>query len=579
MKFLIISLKVRSPGEYYPFPLGLAYVSSFLKQKGFNVFCRNSCHYTDSIEKQLSDIIQNNQIDVVCTGGMSISYGHIAHILRAAKNIKPDIITVVGGAIVTSDPRLAMENMQIDYGVVGEGEKTMADLADALVNKHAVKNVKGIVYFDEDKNLVINEPREPIQDLDNLPFPDYDGFEFDRYLSFLKPADGYFYGLDEQRTVSVLSSRSCPFSCTFCYHQLGKIYRTRSVDNFIKEITYLVGKYNIKSLVIWDELFSVNKKRLFEFADRIKKLGLSYVAALRVETVDEQVLKALKDSGLTYVSYGIESISDKILKSMKKKITKAQIENALKLTRKAHIAIQGNLLFGDIAETEDTIEESINWWINYPEYDLNLVPIITVPNAPIYQYALAKGLIKNKFRFMIQNFPLINLTGLSQKKYEEMLGKIENYRDDERYLTVGRVVSSKHSHTDAYGRKFYKLTIECPDCHYIVEYRNYHQVVFDQKFFPIVCKNCYRRLRIEITKAFRGNYSLYKLLKFNISMRYRYYYNSHPMLRLVNKSITRHFRDIRTSMEYSKNLAIRRLNMLLFSPRVTIEHILKKLIA
>lgn len=157
MNFLFVTPKYVNRGQKYEFYFGLAYVSSYMKYKGYNVFCLNPNHYNTPLEQQLSEYINKNQIDVVCTGGMSVHFNQINEVLEAAKKIKPEIITVAGGAIITSDPGLALENMKIDFGIIGEGEETMVDLADALCNGRDFDNVKGIAYFDAKNDLTITE--------------------------------------------------------------------------------------------------------------------------------------------------------------------------------------------------------------------------------------------------------------------------------------------------------------------------------------------------------------------------------------------------------------------------------------
>src|SRR3990172_12467686 len=186
MNFLFVNPKYTTRGEPYEFSLGMAYVSSYLKKGGFNVFCLNTCHCDDTIEEQLFRYINDKHIDVVCTGGMSLYYAHINAILEASKRVKPDIITVVGGPIVTSDPKLVLENMAIDYGIIGEGEETMADLADALCNNKDVRNIDGIAYI-RNGELFITDSRSPISDLDALPIPDYEGFGYGYLVNLSAP--------------------------------------------------------------------------------------------------------------------------------------------------------------------------------------------------------------------------------------------------------------------------------------------------------------------------------------------------------------------------------------------------------
>ena len=269
MNFLIVIPRYVSFGKPYNLPLGLAYISSSLKANGFNVSCLNLCHNSGTednnlTEQRLFEYITTRQIDVVCTGGLSISFDLINEILEISKKIKPGIITIVGGAIVTANPRLTLKNMKIDIGVIGEGEETIVELAYALSNGKDIRNIKGIAYKDKTtKNIIITEPRGPITDLDKLVFPDYEGIEFDKYIELTAYKSDYYTSiLDDTKVAYIITSRSCPYSCTFCYHPLGKRYRQRSLENVFREIIVLVQKYNINMLVIYDELFSVNKEMI-----------------------------------------------------------------------------------------------------------------------------------------------------------------------------------------------------------------------------------------------------------------------------------------------------------------------------
>lgn len=543
MNFLLVNPKYANRGQFYEFPLGLAYVSSYMKHRGFNVFCLNCCHYDDPIEQQLSEYINNKQIDVICTGGMSYDFNRINEILETAKKIKPEIITVAGGPIVTSDPRMALENMQIDFGVIEEGEETMAELVDALCNERDVSKIKGLVFFDAENNLIITEHRGSISDLDALPFPDYEGFEYGSFVNTFAPNSHllYYTILDEVRPARIVASRSCPFNCTFCYHPLGKKYRQRSLDNVFREIDYLLEKYNITVLVLMDELFSTHKERIYEFAERIKKYNIKWAPQLRVSDVDEKLLKALKESGAYLISYGIENLSDKILKSMQKRTTKAQILKALKLTRYAKIAVQGNILFGDPEETEETIKESMEWWINHPEYGLNLSMIKVLPDAPIYRYAIANGLIKDKFRYMKDGFPIINLTKLSDRRFKEICDFVSNYGNDERYITTGKVIYSKREFENHNGKKTFSIKIECPECRQVSEYKNMRHNSFD-KYFLVVCRNCHMRLRVKTEKAFSENYNLYNIIIISMIKTARFYRNRYPVVRFIYYKIWKKYK-------------------------------------
>jgi radical SAM superfamily enzyme YgiQ (UPF0313 family) len=231
LNYLIVMPRfIQNAGDGYSFPLGIAYISSAMKKHGLNVFTLNLNHCDGNIEKILHDEIENNNINVVLTGGLSFQYNTLKHIVDVVNDIDPDVKQIVGGGIITADPITAMTALEhVDFGVIGEGEITICELADVLENgTENFKDVNGIVY--KDVNYRITLPRKEIENLDEIPWPDYDGFNMEEYL---KCSPG-ISGLNSDHTVFMISSRSCPFSCTFCFHTVGKKYRVRSMDEFFK---------------------------------------------------------------------------------------------------------------------------------------------------------------------------------------------------------------------------------------------------------------------------------------------------------------------------------------------------------
>lgn len=510
MNFLFVVPKFVGAGQYYSFPIGLAYVVSYMKHKGFNVFCLNLCHSDDPIEQQLRKSIEDKHIDVVCTGGMSFYWNEVSEVVETAKKINPEIITVVGGALIISDPKLAMENMKIDYGVIGEGEITMAELAGALTGDGDTGSVKGLIFRDKADGFTVTAPREAILDLDSLPFPDYEGLEYSKWLSaeWLKQPmlGGLLFDIDERKNFNeILTSRSCPFNCTFCYHPLGRKYRQRSLDNVFQEIDYLVGKYNIELLNILDELFSLDEKRLYEFASRIKKYNIRWMAQWRADNVSENMFKTLRDSGILTLGIGMESMSDKVLKSMKKHVTKADIERAYKLALDTGVPAGGNLIFGDPEETEETVKESLDWWKKHPEYDIRLRFILAVPDSEVWRHAIEHNLISDKVQFIKSRFPVINLTKISDRKFNEIRKRVTYLEFTKKHFIKGKVLSSKKEPDKYDGKNIYTFTVKCPLCLKISRYKYFP--LSDRPYTIVLCKHCYKRLKIKTKKAFLNGYN------------------------------------------------------------------------
>ena len=229
----------------------------------------------------------------------------------------------------------------------------------------------------------------------------------------------------------MISSRSCPFKCTFCFHPTGKTYRERPFDDFFSELAVLKEKFDVNMVAIVDELFSLKRRRLIEFCERIKPFNVKWMVQLHVNSACDETIQAMKDSGCVFISYGIESMSQPILESMQKKSRVPRIQEALDLTYKYKIGIQGNILFGDSAETLDTANESMYWWSKNRHFQVNLTPLIVFPGSPDYLEALRDGLIEDKDRLgFIKDIPTnFNISSMNDKNIDMLRLQVWIFQD------------------------------------------------------------------------------------------------------------------------------------------------------
>jgi anaerobic magnesium-protoporphyrin IX monomethyl ester cyclase len=492
LRILVVAPKyTNNIGEYYNFPLGIAYISAALKAKGYEVFCLNLSHKND-VRKSLSECILNNDIDIVATGGLSVHFDKIVGILDLARQIKPEVITIIGGGIITSDPEDVFELLpQVDYGVIGEGEVTIVELVKAIVEKMDLHSVKGILFRDSTGKVTVTETREAIDDLDSIPFPDYEGFEASKYLEYQMSIDEYDMSIfDRPRMLPIISSRSCPFKCTFCFHPLGNKYRQRSIECFFQELDYLLEKYQINYASVYDELFSNDKKRIIAFSQEMKKRNIKWMTQLRVDKVDEEMLRLLKESGLFLISYGIESADARILKSMNKHITIEQVERALELTRKVQIGFTGNLIFGDTEETMETATNSLNWFNKHMDYLLGLIPISLYPGTPLYWRAIEDGIIKDKKAYL-RKPGLINASKMSDADYADLMDKAKVNFAKACLKSRGKLKKMQLSFVDDVKGTIYTIEATCPFCNNDNKYPNLNLKGIDRiQGLLVLCKNC-----------------------------------------------------------------------------------------
>ena len=257
-------------------------------------------------------------------------------------------------------------------------------------------------------------------DLDAIPWPDFAGFEYKKWLENLKPTDDGLYDyFDYPRVYPIITSRSCPYRCTFCFHPLGNKYRQRSMDSVIHELEVMIPKYRINLVNIDDELFSYNAKRVYEFCDRLAIISknvswdIKWICSMRVDGLDENLLITMRDAGCIGVGFGFESYSASVLKSMKKAITPAQIKRAVDLTLKHHISSFSFFIFGDRAETLQTARETLNFCKSIRCANIGLVHLSPYPGTEIYTYCIEKGIIQNKMDYIENN--CANVYRMSEK--------------------------------------------------------------------------------------------------------------------------------------------------------------------
>lgn len=388
-------------------PVGMACVSASMKLVCKNVFNLNLEFEAGDIFDLIKEMIKKHNIDVVLTGGLSGQFSKIKKILDIVKKINDKIITIVGGGVITSLPQTAMRAFElVDIGVVGEGDLTIQELLLAMNADKNIESISGLV-IKKNGEYILTKERKEINDLDSLPYPDYVGLGYNKLWGISK-------------TASIVGARSCPFSCTFCFHPSGKKYRVRSINNIIGEIDFLVTNYKISTIGLNDELFVANRKRLIEFCEKIKPYNLSWGCTVHAATFHDDLLLMMKESGCVQICIGIESANDDILMSMNKRTKFAKIEHALELIHSNGIAIEGTLVFGDIAENIASVDKTIEWWRNNRKYLINLVRLITFPGTAVYNYAVKQGIIKDEVAYIKNNSPYVNISKLNEKQYKEL---------------------------------------------------------------------------------------------------------------------------------------------------------------
>ncbi|NVN98808.1 MAG: cobalamin B12-binding domain-containing protein [Geobacteraceae bacterium] len=477
MKILIVAPK------FDIFPVGLAYIASSLKQAGHEALL----YVFTNEQKMLAELSKAN-FDFVATGGLSSQYLDIKKILFTAR--KSGIKTIAGGGIITSEPELMLRALCPDFGVIGEGEETIVEFLQAFEMGRELSAVKGICYIDNDK-FVVTENRKQLEELDTLPWPDYDGFGYSQFLDSMKSSDSYSYDLfDYPREYPVITSRSCPFQCTFCYHPSGDKYRQRSMDSIMDELMTVIPKYKINIVAIYDELFSFDEARVYEFCEKFRKFtdsldwDVRWSCQMRVAGLKDSMLDAMKAAGCYLVSYGFESYNAEVLNSMKKHITPEQIHNAVHATIDRNISIQANFIFGDPKETWATALQTLTFWKEHIEAGILLSFILAFPDSPIYQFCQKKGLINNKLHYIEHDlYKVLNMTAMSDHEFSKLTVMVQKH-------------TLKYcNYVVPFDRTSSSVSAVCPHCNVSIQYNNYYTSNYRYTRM-MYCRSCRKRFFI-----------------------------------------------------------------------------------
>ncbi len=343
-------------------PLGLMYISSFLESKGEkNIIIdfkgiSNDLAYNRIKEK----IIQSKPgfVGITCV----VSEVNIVHdMCEFIKKNSSETIIVVGGPHASICPENFVERgIKFDYLVLGEGEITVYELIQTLKEGGDINNVEGIGFMKAGK-LVRNKPREMIQNLDELPFPAYDKVDMRYYCRpnvwSIRPI--YI------SSFMIFTSRGCPYNCNFCaaHAVWGRKVRFMSPNRVVQHIEYVIKNFKIDALYFGDESFTVSKQRIYDIFNLLKskKIKILFGCQTRVNLLDEELLKFLRNNGCLQIDFGIESGSDRMLKIMNKQTNIEMSEKIAKICRKIKLRHFANMLINVPGETLDDIEKSLRF--------------------------------------------------------------------------------------------------------------------------------------------------------------------------------------------------------------------------
>jgi len=340
--------------EAYMPPLGLLYLASALEKKGHDIKVIDYVAESYSIEKLKNDV---SKFDIIGITVASLVATSVRKVTDLIKQFFPDKTVIIGGPHCTIQGKETLNEIKADITVIGDGEKVIIEIVDALENKKGLSKVHGIFYR-ENGTIENGLPHVEIDDLDSIDFPVR--YLIKHYAYGKKSIAGITF-FARGKITTIMTSRGCPFNCRFCVSKsIFKNCRLRSAENVVKEMEEISKDYD--SVFAVDDNFLMDKKRAHKIMDLLieKKLDLDiWVSGTRVTDADEELYKKMKKAGVKSMEFGIESGNQEVIDYYNKKITLEKVENAVKLSKKVGFLTVGNFIMGSPIETDKHINDSI----------------------------------------------------------------------------------------------------------------------------------------------------------------------------------------------------------------------------
>jgi len=367
-------------------PLGIFCLAAYLRKQGYAVQALDA----EARELTYDDILAELQAGAYTVLGISsttVAFDRALQLAQAVKTGRPETVVVIGGPHVSSQPDHPLPFAAFDYAVCNEGEETLNEFLHVLAEEGDPRTVHGLVHR-RNGEIVVNPRRPYIADLDALPFPAYDMIPNMRIYS----PPPFNYKL--LPVANIMTSRGCPNACTFCENTtFGRQFRMRSAGSIVEEIELLINKHGAREISFVDDTFTINRPRIYEIFDLARQRGLRFPWSCmsRINTVDDDLLQYMRDNGCWYVSFGVESADENILKVIRKNIKPQDVERVINICHRLGIVTKGFFMIGHPLETVETIDKTIAFAKRIPLRHVVVTINTPMPGTEQYEHAREYG--------------------------------------------------------------------------------------------------------------------------------------------------------------------------------------------
>ena len=364
-------------------PLGIGSIISYVKERmaglGFKVF-------DQAIDKDVyGNVVRYLGDRRPLLFGISAMVCHYKEAIELSKFLKlryPEVPVAIGGPLVRFiNYADVMMKGDIDFAIIGEGEKPILSLINYLLYGGCISDIKGIVYREGDE-IHLNQLEEPLKP-DEIPFPDYEDINLKEYFNFQG-----FQWLGERPYLPLFTSRGCPYRCAYCHNQFGRKVRYMELDKLVKSAGILIKKYGIDEVEIIDDIFNINEDRAMNIIRTLKgynnKLRFSFPNGLRSDIMSEKFIDFLGNENAIFISIAIESASERIQKLINKNLNLQKAKYNTNLLARYGIILNGYFMIGFPTETFDEMIATVNFARQLPLHMASFFKVTIYQGTDLY---------------------------------------------------------------------------------------------------------------------------------------------------------------------------------------------------
>ena len=399
----------------YP-PLGLGYLATYLRHAGHEVALLDNSVRRYSVEpfkKAVADFAP----DLVGFTAYTVTVNAALALAKCVKEVSGRIQVVLGGCHPTCLPKETLAHDQVDMVVVGEGEETLCEVAAALSSGGELDGIEGL-WYKKDGAIRQNPSRSYIEDIDAIPLPSYDLMELGRYCQ------GATRRIAGRKLGTVITGRGCPYQCTFCSKEhLGPKARLRSAANVVDEVEHLVRRHGIEEIMFVDDTFTLDRNRAMAICALMVERGLKapWTCNTRADDASDELYAVMAQAGCRSFLLGAEAGTQEMLDSMKKGITLAQTENAVRLAKKHGIDTICSFVFGMPGDTAEKAAATVRFARKLDPTFVSFTTACPLPGSELFEWAVREGRLDPAtadwgiFSFFSPAVPVIAMSALSRQ--------------------------------------------------------------------------------------------------------------------------------------------------------------------